>query len=245
MTKLRVLIVDDMASVRSYTKYGLEKSHPHLEIVEACNGKDAQAMLENTRYDLILCDWEMPSMNGDELLEWVRKHSAMKDVPFIMITAKSEKENVLKAISLGVNGYIVKPFTIEALLQKIGAVDRKFDRRTSERFEVSGNITLHFRDLVAKGNLADASMGGVLGLFSIKQPLPQVLEKVSTDIKLDSGANASGLESFVLRVQAAEAFLDAEHIKVALKFLDNSPDKVKELKAFVNSIAISQVNLFS
>ncbi|HAK88501.1 MAG: hypothetical protein A2077_01945 [Nitrospirae bacterium GWC2_46_6] len=239
MARLKVLIVDDMSSVRKFTTYGLEKNHPNLAIEEAANGKEAQTLIENTRYDLILCDWEMPSMKGDELLEWVRKDSATRDVPFIMITAKNEKDDVLRAMHLGVNGYIVKPFTIEALLQKMATVDRKFDRRAFERFDVCGDVTLHFRETVARGELTDVSMGGVLGIFSIKNHLPQILEKAVADIKLEKGPKAAGLEGFVIRVQAAQAFLDTENIKLAIKFLENAPDKTNDLKAVVNSISVS------
>jgi DNA-binding response OmpR family regulator len=237
MSKLKVLVVDDMSSVRKFTRYGLEKNHPNLEIDEAANGKEAQQILEDKHYDLILCDWEMPIMKGDELLEWVRKHPKLKDIPVIMITAKSEKDDVVTAIHLGVNGYIVKPFTIEALLQKMASVDRRFDRRAFERVEISGDITLQFGDKVSRGSLIDVSMGGGLGMFSVKMPLPQILEKVIVDVKLDKGSKSAGLDGFVLRVQAAEAFMDSENIKIAVKFLDLSADKTKELKKLINSIS--------
>lgn len=237
MAKLKVLVVDDMSSVRKFIRYGLEKNHPNLEIDEAANGREAYQLMEDKHYDLILCDWEMPVMKGDELLELVRKHPKLKDTPVIMITAKSEKDDVITAIHLGVNGYIVKPFTIEALLQKMMSVDRRFDRRAFERVEISGDITMQFGDKVSRGSLMDVSIGGGLGMFSAKMPLPQILEKVIVDVKLDSGAKAAGLDGFVLRVQAAEAFIDSAYIKVAVKFLELSDKKTKELKDLLSSVA--------
>lgn len=241
MTKNKVLVVDDMASVRKFIKFGLEKNHPNVEIFEASNGKEAQALLEADKYDLILCDWEMPLMDGHELLNWVRNHPTLKDLPFIMVTAKNEKENVIKALQTGVNGYIIKPFTIEGLIQKLAEVHRKFDRRQCERFDLSGEVILQFGDRVCRGNLIDISIGGLLCTVQRKSPIPMIFEKLVCDIKMGSNSKVLGLEGFVIRIQAAEAFIDSEYIKVAVKFLELSDKKAKELKDLLSSVALGQL----
>lgn len=226
-----------MASVRKFIKFGLEKNHPNVEIYEASNGKEAQAMLETEKYDLILCDWEMPSMSGYELLNWIRNHPTLKDLPFIMVTARNEKENVIKALQAGVNSYVIKPFTIEGLIQKMAEVHRKFDRRQYERFDLSGEVIMQFRDLVSRGNLLDMSMGGFLCNVHRKSPIPMILEKLVCDIKVDNNRKVSGLEGFVVRIQAAEAFIDSEYIKVAVKLLEVGDKRAKELKDLLSSVS--------
>ncbi len=237
MAKYKVLVVDDMASVRKFIKFGLEKNHPNVEIFEASNGKEAQNFLETSKFDLVLCDWEMPFMNGHELLTWIRNHPTLKSLPFIMVTAKSEKDNVIQALQAGVNGYIIKPFTIEGLIQKMGEVNKKFDRRQYERVDLDGEVTLQFGERVSRGNILDLSMGGLLCNLHRNSPIPTILEKLLCDIKIDNNRKVLGIEGFVVRVQAAEAFIDAEYIKVAVKFLGLSDKKVKELKDLLTSLS--------
>lgn len=237
MTKNKVLVVDDMASVRKFIKFGLEKNHPNVEVFEASNGKEAQVLLETEKYDLVLCDWEMPSMNGMELLNWIRNHHTLKNLPFIMVTAKNEKENIIKALQAGVNSYIIKPFTIEGLIQKMAEVHRKFDRRQYERFDLSGEVILQFGDRISRGSLLDLSIGGFLCCIHRNSAIPMIFEKLLSDIKLDNNSKISAIEGFVVRIQAAEAFFDAEYIKVAVKFLDLSDKKARELKDLLSSVS--------
>ncbi len=129
MKKLNVLIVDDVASMRKFVKYGLEKSFPDISVAEAANGKEAQAKLEKEEYDLVLCDWEMPYVNGEELLTWVRKHPILSKTPFIMVTSRSDKPSVLKAMHGGVDSYMIKPFTADGLAQKVMLLVDKADRK--------------------------------------------------------------------------------------------------------------------
>ncbi|MDI6745459.1 MAG: response regulator, partial [Thermodesulfovibrionales bacterium] len=93
------------------------------------NGKEAVQRLENSRFDFILCDWEMPEMSGSELLQWIRNNPATKAMYFIMVTARNERDYVLEAIKLGVNDYVVKPPTGEVLLQRIKAALQRVERK--------------------------------------------------------------------------------------------------------------------
>jgi CheY-like chemotaxis protein len=70
-------------------------------------------------FDLILCDWEMPKMTGEELLTWLRSEGTKKDTPFVMITSRGDKDHVVKALALKANNYIVKPFTNEKLTEVV------------------------------------------------------------------------------------------------------------------------------
>lgn len=122
----RVLIVDDMAMMRSAVKkfctgFGLQ----HFE--EACDGADAwqKAAAANPPFDLIISDWNMPNSTGLDLLKRVRADQRLKNTPIILVTAEKEKNQILEAIKSGVNGYVVKPFTPEALKEKLEAVHSK------------------------------------------------------------------------------------------------------------------------
>lgn len=119
MNKVSVLVVDDAPFIRDLVKKGLRGHFPGIRIEEAVNGRKAQQMLDRECFDLILCDWEMPEMSGLELLDWCRAQDRLKGVPFIMVTSRGDKENVVQAIQSGVSDYIGKPFSNEQLTSKV------------------------------------------------------------------------------------------------------------------------------
>lgn len=123
MNNIRVLIADDSSLMRDIIRESLEDEFKFIEPVIATNGEEARMMLlQGGRFELILCDWEMPGLNGNELLRWLREESPMKNVPFIMITAKDDGASILEVMRLGVTDYIVKPFSSETLSEKVTKV---------------------------------------------------------------------------------------------------------------------------
>ncbi|AXO59993.1 response regulator [Pseudomonas sp. phDV1] len=119
MSKVSVLVVDDATFIRDLVKKGLRDNFPGVQIEEAVNGRKAQQMLSRQAVDLILCDWEMPELSGLELLTWCREQDNLKTTPFIMVTSRGDKENVVQAIQAGVSDYIGKPFSNEQLVTKV------------------------------------------------------------------------------------------------------------------------------
>lgn len=119
MAKVNVLVVDDAPFIRDLVKKCLRNSFPGVVTEDAVNGRKAQAILMRESFDLILCDWEMPEMSGLELLAWFRAQEQFKTTPFIMVTSRGDKENVVQAIQAGVSDFIGKPFTNEQLLTKV------------------------------------------------------------------------------------------------------------------------------
>ncbi len=119
MSKVSVLVVDDATFIRDLVKKGLRDHFPGIQIEEAINGRKAQQMLSRQPVDLILCDWEMPELSGLELLSWCREQDSLKIVPFIMVTSRGDKENVVQAIQAGVSDFIGKPFSTEQLITKV------------------------------------------------------------------------------------------------------------------------------
>ncbi len=119
MSKVSVLVVDDAPFIRDLVKKALRGHFPGIRIEDAVNGRKAQQILSRERFDLILCDWEMPEMSGLELLTWCRTQDALKTTPFIMVTSRGDKENVVQAIQAGVSDFIGKPFSNEQLTSKV------------------------------------------------------------------------------------------------------------------------------
>jgi two-component system chemotaxis response regulator CheY len=118
---MNVLIVDDFATMRRILK-NILKQIGFMNISEAEDGKTALTELKKEKFDLILCDWNMPEMSGLELLNTMKSDDGLKGVPFVMVTAEAQKDNILEAIKAGVNSYVVKPFTAETIEVKLKKV---------------------------------------------------------------------------------------------------------------------------
>ena len=116
---LKVLIVDDATFIRDMVKRAMRQIAPDAELFEAIDGNRAVALIKQKAPDLILSDWEMPEMGGDELLKWVRAQPDFLSTPFIMITSRGDRNHVQEAVNAGVSDYISKPFTAEELHRKI------------------------------------------------------------------------------------------------------------------------------
>jgi CheY-like chemotaxis protein len=150
MSKVSVLVVDDAAFIRDLVKKCLRNYFPGMRIEDAVNGRKAQSLLAREAFDLVLCDWEMPEMSGLELLTWCREQDNLKGMPFVMVTSRGDKENVVQAIQAGVSGYVSKPFTNEQLitkvkqaLHKVGKLDSLTSVAATKTVSAFGNDTLN------------------------------------------------------------------------------------------------------
>ncbi|CAK0761659.1 putative Chemotaxis protein CheY [Gammaproteobacteria bacterium] len=122
MQKFQALVIDDASIIRNFIRVGLGVVLPQIEILEASNGRFAQNILISKPIDLILCDWEMPEIDGQELLLWIRNDESLRDTPFIMVTSRDERKHVIAALRAGIDGYVIKPFSIEILERQIREV---------------------------------------------------------------------------------------------------------------------------
>ena len=118
---MKVLVVDDFATMRRILK-NILKQIGLTNISEADDGKTALKALKGEKFDLILCDWNMPQMSGLELLTEMRSDGELRDLPFVMVTAEAQKDNILEAVKAGVSSYIVKPFTAETVSEKLNKI---------------------------------------------------------------------------------------------------------------------------
>lgn len=116
-----VMIVDDMQSMRMITRTSL-KQMGFKKFVECPNGHEALKRLRLMNIDVVICDWDMPEMDGLELLRQVRNEERLERTVFIMLTAHSETELIHQSITAGVDGYMVKPYQPAALCKRVNSL---------------------------------------------------------------------------------------------------------------------------
>ena len=121
---MKILLADDSSTMRRITikilnELGLRN------VFEAKDGSVALEVLRKEKVDLIIADWNMPKMNGLELLKAVRGDKKLKEMPFIILSAEGMKDNLAEAAEAGVDGYITKPFSPENLGEKIKDIFKK------------------------------------------------------------------------------------------------------------------------
>jgi two-component system chemotaxis response regulator CheY len=121
MASLKFLVVDDSLTMRRIVLNTL-KTIGFDNILEAADGKDAMAKLLSEGADFLITDWNMPEMNGLELTRWVRATPQFSGMPILMVTTRGNKEDVIDAMKVRVNNYIVKPFTAQGLKDKIDLI---------------------------------------------------------------------------------------------------------------------------
>jgi len=120
-TNIRILVVDDSSTTRRLVKNMLRQLGFN-NVVEADDGTVAWEILNREKVGLLISDWNMPQMTGIELLRKVRASEELANLPFLMITAEAQHKNILEAVQAKVCNYIVKPFAVTTLKQKIAKV---------------------------------------------------------------------------------------------------------------------------
>ncbi len=118
---MKIMVVDDMSTMRRIVRNVL-KQLGFANVEEAENGKEALDKLKADTYGFVVSDWNMPVMTGIDMLRAIRADAALKHLPVLMVTAEAQKENIIEAVQAGVSNYIVKPFTAEALQDKMGKI---------------------------------------------------------------------------------------------------------------------------
>lgn len=113
----RVLVVDDSASTRAYVRAILKGAD--YEVDDAASGFEAMRLLPKGRYDLLVFDVNMPEINGLELIAFVRKNAQYKDTPVLVISTQAKNVDASRALALGANGFLAKPFAPDALLAHV------------------------------------------------------------------------------------------------------------------------------
>lgn len=151
LAKPIILVVEDEAPLLTLLRYNLEKQGFRVE--EAADGQEALLRVAETKPDLILLDWMLPALSGLEVCRQIRRRPATRDLPIIMVTARTEDQDAVRALDTGADDYIAKPYAMEALLARIRALLRR-----SGAVPVKGRLT--WQDIVMDQDAHRVTRGG-------------------------------------------------------------------------------------
>jgi len=121
MNPQTVLVVDDYSATRRILA-SLIKSFSSYQVIEAQDGQEAVQKLAEGGIDCVVSDWDMPHMDGMELLKHVRSNKSLKHLPFLMVSAEGHRSNIARVTEAGADAYLLKPFTPAALYTKLKQV---------------------------------------------------------------------------------------------------------------------------
>jgi len=212
MSQLKIAVIDDATMIRDLIKKFIRQNFVNSTVFDANNGQAGMELLKRQPVDLILCDWEMPEMNGEELLVWVRQQDNLKNTPFIMVTSRGDKEFVIKAIQSGVSDYLVKPFNNNQFLEKVGKALKRHGVKVDSlqpKAASSGSDSISIltgggapqkaapvKKPLAKGiallrtpngeikcAIQQLDLKSMLGVFKNADYIPSVLDQVSIDME--------------------------------------------------------------
>ena len=125
--KMKFLVVDDFSTMRRIVR-NLLKELGYSNVDEAEDGAMALSKLKNEQFDFVISDWNMPVMNGLDMLKSIRADATLAKLPVLMVTAEAKKENIIAAAQAGANGYVVKPFTAATLDEKLSKIFEKLEK---------------------------------------------------------------------------------------------------------------------
>lgn len=123
-TNIKILVVDDFPTIRRIVR-NLLKELGYANVDEAEDGALGLAKLKGGGFDFVISDWNMPNMDGLQMLQAIRADPALAHLPVLMVTAEAKKENIIAAAQAGASGYVVKPFTAATLDEKIAKIREK------------------------------------------------------------------------------------------------------------------------
>jgi two-component system phosphate regulon response regulator PhoB len=118
-----VLVVEDEAALATMLRYNLEKQG--FRVDEASDGQEALDRISEAQPDLVLLDWMLPVMSGIEVCRQIRRRQATRDLPVIMVTARTEDQDMVRGLNTGADDYVTKPFSMDALLARMRALLRR------------------------------------------------------------------------------------------------------------------------
>jgi two-component system phosphate regulon response regulator PhoB len=139
MAERTVLIVDDEPAIRDMIRMALEMAE--FQCLEAENIQQAHTLIVDERPDIVLLDWMLPGGSGMDLLRRLKRDDSTREIPVVMLTARTEEDNVIQGLDVGADDYITKPFAPRELIARMKALLRRSSGgREDERLQVSGLV---------------------------------------------------------------------------------------------------------
>lgn len=140
-----VLVVEDEAAIATMLRYNLEKQG--YRVAEASDGQEALTRIQEQQPDIVLLDWMLPLMSGIEVCRQIRRKPSTRDLPVIMVTARTEDQDAVRGLNTGADDYITKPFNIDSLLARVRALLRRSnavpDKRQLAFHDIEMDLSSH------------------------------------------------------------------------------------------------------
>jgi DNA-binding response OmpR family regulator len=234
MNQIKIAVIDDATMIRDLIKKFIRQNFSNATTYDANNGQAGMALLKKQPVDLILCDWEMPEMNGDELLRWARQQDNLKNTPFIMVTSRGDKEFVMQAIQSGVSDYLVKPFNTKQFQEKVGKALRrhgvKVEMGTSPAI-ASGNDSV---SILTGGNSALTNKPKVIKKAPAKQLTKGIALLRTTNGEVHCALQQLDLKS-MLGVFKVSDYMPGllEQVSVDMEFRKEGEKKIMRINGFI------------
>ena len=229
MQHIKFLVVDDCQTVLSVVRSTLVNRLGAEKIYTAKNGLEALEILKVRDIDIVISDWEMPQLSGEELLYQVRNHHRDKDIPFIMMTSRGGRDFVITAVQNGVSQYVVKPFTADRLEDAIHKSWNGAKKRNSVRLSglPSHKACLYTHQDMLTAEVKNISSTGLLLQLAYSEQL-KLFNQYQLDIKIaefghDTPLNISKLKGTVIRIEADDAYDSGSNLcNVALRLVSDA-----------------------
>ncbi len=231
---LKILTVDDSKTIRMIVKKAFRPYD--CELFEGENGVEGLAIAAREKPDLIVLDITMPVMNGIEMLEKLKNESSLKDIPVIMLTAESGKENVMQIVKMGVTNYMVKPFKGEQLIERANTVVKLAPRQdkpevdSSEKyFSIDGDVQV----LILPETISRPVMAEVEGFCKIRiEAMSKAgMNKLILDLRKVKEINVSLIKLIISIIQKFQSS------KIYIRVVGTS-ELATELKGFAETSSI-------
>ena len=241
MASLKIAVIDDASMIRDLIKKFVRQNFPDAKIFDAANGQTGMALLKRQPIDLILCDWEMPEMSGEELLRWVRIQENMLETPFIMVTSRGDKEFVMKAIESKVSDYLVKPFNNKQFLEKIHRAFKRHGIQVPQSALLNKPPTGRGGDSLAvltAHSSTEQTTNKPKPQSAPRKPMPKGVAVVRTaNGEIKCALKQLDLKS-MLGVFKCNAFVPAllEQVSLDLEFTQGDEQKVVRMNGFVQML---------
>jgi CheY-like chemotaxis protein len=259
MSNPRFLVVDDATFTRDLIKKTLRNVFPGCEVFDSPSVRKAQFMLKQQAVDVILSDWEMPEITGEEFLKWIRADEALAKTPFIIVSSRGEREFVAKAIQAGVNDYLGKPFTPDDLLQKVSKQLKRIGKSPTGARSAGATQGIAFASVEALGAKpinaaparAEASSSAAIQAGQTSKPAPQPTAsnvKAQAQLRFASGADTlcvvrnitlKGLQGFIRRDIVVPTLFE----QAVISIVSQDGGDVARLNGYVESLAAAQAGI--
>lgn len=229
------LVVDDSVAISQIVNQLLRNDLKFGKVINANNGRQALQWFKSERIDWIFSDYEMPEMNGLELLAAVRDHNRGKDLPFILMTAHADKETLIKVMEAGATDFLAKPFNPATFIQKVQRIAGQVERRVAERIPISqpNRCRIMFSATV----LYKAEMVNVSATGCLLRTLPfrqggMIYDLAQLSLELNGKTATS--KSLLVRLEVDRNDAANKSMLAAFHFLDLDEPNQQVIKEFLN-----------